>query len=594
MTELSSFSIGNPQFLPAILLILPALFFVGAKFKKIERNLSASQNQKTLSSLKISLFLRTLFRSLAWVCAVLALCEISFGSKKIPVHKSGSNVSFVFDISYSMLAKDAPSRLTRLDAVKLYASSLIEHLSGSSFSAVLAKGDGFTAIPETEDAAAMLNLLENLSPTLMSSGGSSLGKGIEAALNAIPKNSAKSEYIWVFTDGDETDSRLEKSLELAAKAQIPVTLVGFGSEKESEITAGDGKTRVKTALRAQKMKEIADSVNSKAASLSFSAQKPRVGYVDSKSQGSAWQLLNQITRTAGEDEESTLAYEVKQVNRHAFFIFWAVVFLILSFVAAEFKLAPLKNKHFRSILEKSLVFAAVFLFASCSSEKKQILEGAWAWYEGKYTTATADFLTVAHRAGEDSLAQTDAGEPAADAPECVTGLFFAQEEPADEADAQEDAVSDAAAQDEAADEEESAPARGMAAIGAADALRLALNEQGNALQFAQAADVLAADAGADVRGAAEGTDGQESLQEPELLASALQSTEAFFVAIEQVRNAQDAQADSEAEAEVGTAAEIEAFSWGDDPARVDYGALYENRAKVLKIAYERFSERLKK
>ena len=406
MTELSSFSIGNPQFLPAILLILPALFFVGAKFKKIERNLSASQNQKTLSSLKISLFLRTLFRSLAWVCAVLALCEISFGSKKIPVHKSGSNVSFVFDISYSMLAKDAPSRLTRLDAVKLYASSLIEHLSGSSFSAVLAKGDGFTAIPETEDAAAMLNLLENLSPTLMSSGGSSLGKGIEAALNAIPKNSAKSEYIWVFTDGDETDSRLEKSLELAAKAQIPVTLVGFGSEKESEITAGDGKTRVKTALRAQKMKEIADSVNSKAASLSFSAQKPRVGYVDSKSQGSAWQLLNQITRTAGEDEESTLAYEVKQVNRHAFFIFWAVVFLILSFVAAEFKLAPLKNKHFRSVLEKSLVFTAVFLFASCSSEKKQILEGAWAWYEGKYTAATADFLTVAHRAGENSLAKS--------------------------------------------------------------------------------------------------------------------------------------------------------------------------------------------
>ena len=406
MTELSSFSIGNPQFLPAILLILPALFFVGAKFKKIERNFSASQNQKTLSSLKISLFLRTLFRSLAWVCAVLALCEISFGSKKIPVHKSGSNVSFVFDISYSMLAKDAPSRLTRLDAVKLYASSLIEHLSGSSFSAVLAKGDGFTAIPETEDAAAMLNLLENLSPTLMSSGGSSLGKGIEAALNAIPKNSAKSEYIWVFTDGDETDSRLEKSLELAAKAQIPVTLVGFGSEKESEIMAGDGKTRVKTALRAQKMKKIADSVNSKAASLSFSAQKPLVGYVDSKSQGSAWQLLNQITRTAGEDEESTLAYEVKQVNRHAFFIFWAVVFLILSFVAAEFKLAPLKNKHFRSILEKSLVFAAVFLFASCSSEKKQILEGAWAWYEGKYTTATADFLTVAHRAGENSLAKS--------------------------------------------------------------------------------------------------------------------------------------------------------------------------------------------
>lgn len=405
MSELSTLSIGNPRFLPAVFLILPVLLYLFLKFKKLTKLLSSSQNQKNLKSLKISLFLRTFFRVLALISAIFALSEISFGSKKIPVHKSGSNVTFVFDISYSMLAKDAPSRLTRLDAVKIYASSLLENLSGSSFSAVLAKGDGFTAIPETEDVVSMLNLLENLSPHLMSSEGSSLGKGIEAALNSIPQNSAKSQYIWVFTDGDETDSRLEKSLEQAVKSMIPVTIVGFGSESESEITAGDGKTKVKTALRAKKMQEVTESVNSRASSFSFPAGKSQARYIDSRAKASAWKLLSQIKGKTGEDEENSLSYEIKEVNRHAFFIFWTIIFLILSFVAAEFKLSSLKNKKFLSLLEKSMIFTSLFILASCKSEKRQILEGAWEWYEGKYTQATADFLTVAHKSDEDSLAK---------------------------------------------------------------------------------------------------------------------------------------------------------------------------------------------
>ena len=240
----------------------------------------------------------------------------------------------------------------------------------------------------------------------MTSGGSSLGKGIEAALNAIPQGSAKSQYVWVFTDGDETDRRLEKSLEMAAKSLVPVTLIGFGSEHESEVTAGDGKTRVKTALRAKKMQELADSVNARISSLSFSAKESPVRYIDSKAKSSAWQLLSQIKHSESGDEENSLFYEFKRVNRHAFFIFWSVIFLVLSFVASEFKLSSLKNKKILSLLEKSIVFTAALFLVSCKSEKRQILEGAWAWYEGKYTAATADFLTVGHRAGENSLAKS--------------------------------------------------------------------------------------------------------------------------------------------------------------------------------------------
>ena len=399
-------SVEKPHLLPLILLVIPAVIFISARYKKITRAFGSSCGPEKLSPLlkplRFSLASRTALRCLAWAFAVLALSEISFGTKRIPVHKSGSNVAFVFDISYSMLATDAPQKATRLDAVKMYASSLLERLSSSSFLAVLAKGDGFTAIPETEDAALMENLIQNLSPALMTSAGSSLAKGLDAALNAIPPRSAKSQYIWIFTDGDETDSRLEKSLETAARLGIPVTLVGFGSEDETEITAGDGKTRVRTALRSQKMRALAENANKHNYSRVRTAHDAGITYVDSREAGSAWKLLNQVRQGFSGDDDLALVYETQAVNHHALFISLSLLCLVLSFVLAEFNLSSVRK--IKNLLAAAAILASVPALSSCSSEKKQILDGVWAWHEGKYTAATADFLSAAQKTPPGSTA----------------------------------------------------------------------------------------------------------------------------------------------------------------------------------------------
>ena len=49
------------------------------------------------------------------------------------------------------------------------------------------------------------------------------------------------------------------------------------------------------------------------------------------------------------------------------------------------------------------LFALSIAFTSCKSDKREILEGTWKWYEGKYTGATADFLNVVQGSEEDSL-----------------------------------------------------------------------------------------------------------------------------------------------------------------------------------------------
>ena len=115
-----------------------------------------------------------------------------WGTNLVPVQKTGTSVSFVFDISNSMLAEDGPNGMSRLKAAGVFAEKLLDKMeeenSSTPVSVVLAKGDGVTAIPLTEDYALIESLLDVLSPNLMTAPGTSLSKGILAAKNSFPSN----------------------------------------------------------------------------------------------------------------------------------------------------------------------------------------------------------------------------------------------------------------------------------------------------------------------------------------------------------------------------------------------------------------------
>lgn len=224
-------------------------------FFPVDYKNSDSTSLSSFRRFKRSRIIRIVCNSLAWICMVFAFAGISWGTNLVPVQKSGNAVCLVFDISYSMLTKDAPGGLSRLEGAKSYASKLLERLESSNFSLVLAKGDGLILIPQTEDLDSVAIALNNLSPAMMTSAGSSLGKGLRAASRSFSSNFANFKNILVFTDGDETDGLFTAALTDSLRANIPVTVIGFGSERESEVLAGDGKTLVKTALRSEKIKE---------------------------------------------------------------------------------------------------------------------------------------------------------------------------------------------------------------------------------------------------------------------------------------------------------------------------------------------------
>ena len=372
-----NFSIQRPAVFFLLLLLIPALVVSFIRYKKI---ISVCGKKK---SLIFSFTTKTLFAILSYVFMVFACAGISWGSRTVPVQKANRSVSFIFDISYSMEARDAPQGMTRLASAAEYASSLLDHLEGVPVSLVLAKGDGVVAIPLTEDQSALRLLLKSLSPKLLTSVGSSLGSGIRAAIRSVPEQMSSSCDLWLFTDGDETDESLLPALNEAAKYGVPVTIIGFGSERETEVLSGDGVRKVKTALRSEKLQRLTQSVNS------FTP----VRFVDASSVGSASLIL----RRFNEQNASTVtSYETKDAPRYRLFIGLSILSFILSILLSELRLKPVK----KTILETLLVFSA-FTFFSCSgkfSDGKLILSGSLEWNGHDYQHAVADFLTAAQNA----------------------------------------------------------------------------------------------------------------------------------------------------------------------------------------------------
>ncbi|MBP5283322.1 MAG: VWA domain-containing protein, partial [Treponema sp.] len=383
------FSIARPDAFLLILLIIPTVLYSYYKFKKISHVLrglfpeTSGNFDLNYARLRRTILLRSVFLALCWIFLSLAFARISFGTRNVPVQKSGNAVSMVFDISWSMTANDEKNGVSRLDAVKSYAGSLIDAMNGESISVVLAKGDGIIVVPLTEDMSAVDSVLESLSPSLMTSGGSSIGKGIEAAISTFPRNSAQNFHVWVFTDGDETDSEMKQSFDSAVKYGIPVTVIGFGSEQGQLIMSGDGITPVHTKLQAQKIREYAFEANRNSVIPQYgkSGMRSFIRYVEAGARGSAAELIDSLSdqRTAGRSSVD-FAYEVQSVPRQGLFLLLAIVFFVLSIAANEFNLSGIKKRKTASLT--MLVFMSLFM-SGCTDnfgKSAKILSGTWNYY----------------------------------------------------------------------------------------------------------------------------------------------------------------------------------------------------------------------
>ena len=356
------------------------------------------------------LILRSALQLLALLMVFIARTGISWGTYLAPIQKNKAAVSFVFDISNSMLAKDVASGYsgknnqyrTRLSAASLYAKKLLERMDGTSVSVVLAKGDGINAIPLTEDYAMIESLLEVMNPALMTVPGSSLGKGILCAKESFPQNFSAAGRIWLFTDGEESDGALSSAILECMRVGIPVSIIGFGDLQESEILAGDGKTKVRSAFRKENLEKIIEAVEEKVSS--YKNQTP-VLFLEASEIGSAAKLLSQISNR--QENTQIVSYEARPVPRYKLFLILAFIFFGASFFATEFDFSTFRNQKSPKAASVLIIFSliSIMTLSGCSSDKTEktsgtsesvkILRGTWEWHKKNYRKAVSFYLDVA-------------------------------------------------------------------------------------------------------------------------------------------------------------------------------------------------------
>ena len=330
------------------------------------------------------LLVRSAFIAISFIMILIAYSDIHWGTYLVPIQKSGASVSLVYDISNSMLAPDCEGGLTRLKAACEYSKGLLSKMNGVSTSVVLAKGDGVAAIPLTDDYVMIESLLEVMSPRLMTVPGSSIGKGILKAKESFPSNYSNVGRIWVFTDGEETDSHLKAALNECLKAGISVSIIGFGNEKESQIYAGDGKTLVSTALRSDR---INYAIEESRKNLGVYKNHAEIFYIKSSEKGSAVKLLNQLKDSTGQ----LVSYEAKPVPRFKLFLLLAVLFYSFSYIFTEFDFGRIKFAHAGMCI---FIVFTLTTFTGCSDSTSEILKGTFAFAKKQYSKAVSYFHTA--------------------------------------------------------------------------------------------------------------------------------------------------------------------------------------------------------
>ncbi|MCQ2572479.1 MAG: VWA domain-containing protein [Treponema sp.] len=326
---------------------------------------------------------RSICMGLSFLFLILSLSNLSWGTTMVPTYKSSNAVSFVFDISNSMSAKDETEGLSRLQAASVFSKKLLSKFHETPVSVILCKGDGVTAIPLTEDYAQAESLLSSLSTSLMSAPGTNLGKGILAAKNSFPENISSSNHIWVFTDGEDKDNNLQQAFSECIKKGISVKIIGFGTEEGKDISAGDNKTIVHSSLQKDFIESTIDDVSKKFPT-TYRFAKPE--FLIASNYGTGTKLLHSLEKNPVSN--TFVSFEEKSVNRFKEFLGLAIFFFVLGYILSEMKIST----------KSTLLTISIILLSSCSKTqiKRNITDktfkGAAFYKQQEFEKATGEFF----------------------------------------------------------------------------------------------------------------------------------------------------------------------------------------------------------
>lgn len=173
-----------------------------------------------------------------------ALLSPAWGIKNKTVQKKGLDIVFALDVSKSMNALDFSDQkqyISRLDAAKYLIENFVNKRKDDRFGLMVFAGESYTASPLTFDHQVFLNFLKSSSSFDIGKQGTNLADAIENSSARLETQSEeeRGKAIVLISDGDETiDSQTENMAKIAKERNIPIFVIGLGSEKGVPIPEG--------------------------------------------------------------------------------------------------------------------------------------------------------------------------------------------------------------------------------------------------------------------------------------------------------------------------------------------------------------------
>ncbi|MEH0008374.1 MAG: VWA domain-containing protein [Flavobacteriales bacterium] len=170
-----------------------------------------------------------------WVFAALSIAMVNprVGTQLKTIVRKGVDVTFLLDISKSMLAEDvAPNRLRQ--AVQMI-DRIIDGLTGDRIGIIIYAGRAYNLLPITTDYAAAQFFLKDVDTDRAPAQGTAIATALQMADKVLSQDAQKNRFVIVFSDGEDHGKNATEAAEALARGGIHVFTVGIGTTKGSPI-----------------------------------------------------------------------------------------------------------------------------------------------------------------------------------------------------------------------------------------------------------------------------------------------------------------------------------------------------------------------
>jgi Ca-activated chloride channel family protein len=316
-------SIPRPEYLWLLVGLAPVALILLRGYVFGKRDLRILGGRWREEALRNVYLVKWFFAGLSYLVflalSIVAVSGLSWGTHPVEEEREGVDVAMVIDVSRSMLAADvAPSRL---QASVSLARHLVEELSGSRFSVVAFRGGALLGVPQTEDVASVMDFLDFVSPDVITTPGTDVEAGLQAALDSFAASDGRYRAIVLFSDGEFLNGAPGQAAQEARRREVPIFPVSVGTTQGAQIVLSDGTTvrdeqgnPVTTRLDRTVLLEVAAGSGGSV----FAADDPNV----------RGKLANRLRQPLGPTIRG--GFRLASVERYRVFVVAGLVFLLIS------------------------------------------------------------------------------------------------------------------------------------------------------------------------------------------------------------------------------------------------------------------------